>query len=433
MIGAEELVKRAIEKYDMPSPKNKILVGFSGGSDSVCLMSILYELGYEITACHLNHNMRETAMRDMLFCKEFCEKRNIPFVSKIAEKGSIKSEAQARKVRYAFFDEVMQERGIETLATAHNKNDSAETVLLNLLRGSALDGLCGISPADAKVIRPLIMVTKSQVLEYIEEKKLDYMTDESNLTDIYTRNKIRHKIIPLLEEEFNRSFIDTVAENAELMRYDREYLWDAAYKSFDEIKQGDGILCDRLNALPRAISGRVIQILWKQATDSGQNLPRKYAEAVLKLAIAAKTASSIDLPQGFSARVEYNRLFVAKRPKQTEFFADIRIGEFTDLEEIGIRVGIFEEGGGLLISLDGTETLSVRTKRSGDSFRPSGMSGTKTLSDYFTDKKIPHDMRMKTPVLLADGRIAAVGDMRADELFAKGKRAKNYYLKIEKN
>ena len=270
---AVELVKKAIAEYKMPDTDKQILVGFSGGSDSVCLLSILLELGYSVAACHLNHNMRDTAMRDMLFCEQFCKERDIPFVSKIAEKGSIKSEADARKVRYDFFDAAMRELGIEFLATAHNKNDSAETVLLNLLRGASTDGLCGISPADGRVIRPLILANKSEILEYIRERKLGYMTDETNLTEIYTRNKLRNIVIPELEREFNPKLTDSLAENARLTAYDRDYLAEIAGKSYAEVKEKSGLSCKKLCALPRAISGRVLQLLWQKTTENGQNLP----------------------------------------------------------------------------------------------------------------------------------------------------------------
>ena len=428
---AVELVKKAIAEYKMPDTDKQILVGFSGGSDSVCLLSILLELGYSVAACHLNHNMRDTAMRDMLFCEQFCKERDIPFVSKIAEKGSIKSEADARKVRYDFFDAAMRELGIEFLATAHNKNDSAETVLLNLLRGASTDGLCGISPADGRVIRPLILANKSEILEYIRERKLGYMTDETNLTEIYTRNKLRNRVIPELEREFNPKLTDSLAENARLTAYDRDYLAEIAGKSSAEVKEKSGLSCKKLCALPRAISGRVLQLLWQKTTENGQNLPHIYIEGMLRLAENAKTASRIDLPKGFTASVEYGILAVAKRCDKITFCKELEIEKFCYLEEIGIKVGIFAEGAGLKISLDGTEKLEVRSRRSGDSFNPSGMTGTKSVSDFFTDTKLAHEKRARTPILTADGKIAAVGAMRADGAFAKGVRKKDYYLIVE--
>ncbi len=431
MMNAKELVEKAIERYHMPDAGSEILVGFSGGSDSVCLLSILYELGYRVTACHLNHNMRDTAMRDMLFSESFCKERNIPFVSKIAEKGSIKSELEARRVRYAFFRETQKSLGIEYLATAHNKNDSAETVLLNMLRGAALDGLCGISPIDEQIIRPLILTSKKEVLDYVKAKNLSYMTDETNLTDIYTRNKLRNKIIPVLEESFNPNLVDSIAENAELMSYDRAYLREEAEKAFKEAAEKNGISLEAIGKLPRAISGRVVQILWNSRTNSGQNLSHKYIEAILRLARNAKTASRLDLPFGFSARVEYGILMIEKRTAPTEFSRKIEVGSYVFLENAGIKAGVFEEGDGLKISLDGTEVLEIRSRKQGDSFSPSGMSGTKSVSDYFTDKKLPHEKRARTPILTADGRIAAVGAMRADESFSKGRRKKDYYFKVE--
>ncbi len=432
MMTAEKLVKSAIEKYDMPSADTHILVGFSGGSDSVCLLSVLKELGYKLTACHLNHNMRDTAMRDMLFCESFCRERDIPFIAKTLDKDSVKSEADARNARYSFFEETMKENNIGVLATAHNKNDSAETVLLNLIRGASLDGLSGILPKNGKIIRPLILTPKSLVLEYIKAKNLEYVTDETNLTDIYTRNKIRNKIIPLLESEFNPRLTESLAENAELISCDRDYLNSVAKDAYYEIKNENGVLAERLILLPKAISGRVLQIMWQYETKSGQNLPRKYIDEMLKLAQKAKTAKKLDLPNGFSARIEYGVLFIEKKSRDTDFFIEIEAEKFYELSQIGIRAGIFKEGRGLRISLDGGERLVIRSKRQGDRFCPSGMSGRKTVSDYFTDIKLSHEKRKKTPLLLADDRIAAIGDIRADDAFTKGRRQHDYYFMVEK-
>ena len=193
----DKLIQEAIEKYDMLEPKSSVLVGFSGGADSVCLLSELYEMGYNVMAAHINHNMRDTAARDVEFCKQFCVERDIPIEIKTVRAGALKSEDAARRVRYDFFHDVMRRYGIERLATAHNKNDSAETVLLHLLRGAATDGLCGIAPKDGQLIRPLLFVKKTEIFEYCKSKGLEFVTDETNFTDIYARNKLRNRIMPM--------------------------------------------------------------------------------------------------------------------------------------------------------------------------------------------------------------------------------------------
>ncbi len=427
---AERLVRHTIEEYNMPPKDKPIVVGFSGGSDSVCLLDILYRLGYKVIAAHLNHNMRPTAMRDMEFCERFCKERGIAFESHIVPEDSLKSEADAREARYSFFRDVMERRGIEYLATAHNKNDSAETVLLHLLRGASTDGLCGIEPIQGNILRPLIAVKKREVLDYCRENKLEFMTDETNLTDIYSRNKLRNRFIPDLEREFNPSLIDVLADNAHLMAEDREYLRKSAEVAFSQIIKDDGIRCDELPALEPAIKSRVIQLLWQKSTGEGNNLSRVYIDSISELSQKNKNGTKLSLPYGFSARIDYGILTISKEKETLDFEYEIDLGRWYEIPEAKIKTGIFEDGEGLLITLDGDERLTVRNRRSGDRFVPSGMKGSKSLSDYFTDIKMPREKRDLTPVFLADGEIAAVGNLRAADCFSKGKRGREYVIRI---
>lgn len=431
-MSVEELVRSSIVRYNMLSADDKVLVGFSGGSDSVCLLSLLYEMGYDVMAAHLNHNMRDTALRDLKFCESFCRERNIPFVSKTAEKGKLKSEADAREARYRFFAEVMEKHSIDRLATAHNKNDSAETVLLHLLRGASTDGLCGISPADKNVIRPLIFVKKSEIVGYCENNGLSYVTDETNFQDKYTRNKLRNRYMPMLCEEFNPRLTDTLADNAVVMSYDRDFLLKTAKKAYDDIKIKSGIDLRMFLELDRAIGSRVIELMWKDTVEGGQNLPQKYVDDIYLLAKRQQSGKSIDLPKSVIARIEYGVLYLEKKSADTSYEAKFEIGKWCDLPETDSKIGIFETGKGLKLSFDGDEKLLVRTRKTGDKFCPAGLGGSKSISDFFTDSKIPAAERDRLPLLIADGKIAAVADIRADDDFAGGKRKKNYVLIIAK-
>lgn len=428
-----KLVNKALTEYNMLSENDKVLVGFSGGSDSVCLLTVLYELGYDVMAAHLNHNMRDTALRDMLFCEKYCSDRKIPFVSKTVNKGTLKNEADARTARYDFFREVMQEYNLNKLATAHNKNDSAETVLLHMLRGASLDGLCGIAPIDGDIIRPLIFVKKSEVNAYCCESNLSYVTDETNLENVYTRNKLRNVIIPQLEEEFNGKLVDTISDNALLMSYDREFLYEYANKAYQKLERENGIDISGLKELNRAISSRVIELFWQRAVNDGNNLSGKYIEKIIELIYSDEGGKSIDLPDRMTARNEYGVLSVQKKSEEIKFEREIEIGKWCICPEIDSKIGLFPEGKGLKISLNGTEKLFVRTRINGDSFRPSGLGGRKTVSDYFTDIKLPRIERDRVPVLIADDSIVCLGTMRCDEDFAPGKRNNEYVLMIENN
>lgn len=425
---SRELVRETIRRYDMLPDGGSVVVGFSGGSDSVCLVSILYELGYNVTAAHMNHNMRDTADRDMEFCRSFCNERSIPFFCKTAEQGMLKSEADAREARYAFFAEVLAETGIDLLATAHNKNDSAETVLLHMLRGASTDGLRGILPKDKGIIRPLIAVKKSEVLDYCEQNNLEYMTDETNLTDMYLRNRLRNRVFPELEKEFNPRLIDSIADNALLTAQDADYITECAKAEYERLLSDGGVEIDRMLELHPALLSRIVQLLWRE--NNGQNLPHGYVSAVLDLAKKGKTGSGVDLPHGYRAEIQYGKLKIIRKTVSAEFCYDVKPEEWCDIPEAEMRILISQNSRGMPISLDGNESLCVRSKINGDRFRPDGLNGSKKLSDLFTDLKIPKNERDKVPVLCANGAIAAVVGIRTDEAFAKNKRKNNFYIEI---
>jgi tRNA(Ile)-lysidine synthase len=240
-----------------------IIVALSGGADSVCLLYVLLELRrlqtaptFALKACHVNHKLRGKASdSDERFVRDLCAKLDVPLhvhevdVKKQQKKHQSIEEA-AREARYSYFSTL----GTNVLiATAHTANDNAETVLLNLIRGTGLRGLCGIPPARDNIIRPLIEATRAEILAYLEEKNADYITDESNFSDEFTRNNLRLNIIPLLEK-INPSFVTGVTRTCESLRHDEEYLHGLA-----EIN--DTCSVDLLLQKPPAIQNRIISHL----------------------------------------------------------------------------------------------------------------------------------------------------------------------------
>lgn len=429
MTRAEEQILDAINKYNLLSKDESVLVGFSGGSDSVCLLSVLHNLGYNVIAAHMNHGMRESAVRDMEFCKAFCSARNIPLEIKTMPPGTLKSEDGARKARYDFFAEVIARHGIERLATAHNKNDSAETVLLHLLRGASTDGLRGIQPKNGILIRPMLGVKKSEVLDYCKVNNLEYMTDETNLGDVYSRNKLRNRIIPVLEREFNPALVDAVADNALITANDADYLRQSAEEQYNRLQTEGGIEVKKLLSLHPSMIGRVIQLMWRKSGGT-QNLGSGYVDDICRLAKNGKNAG-IDLPCKRRAYLDYGRITIEKCEQISDFCYPLRVGEWTDIPEIGRRVRIGNQGTGEKVSLNGDELLFVRNFQPGDSFIPRAMNGTKKLSDYFADRKIPSRIRKKVPVICTQSEIVSVANYRAAQEFSMGKRAYDYYINIE--
>lgn len=233
-----EKVKETIKKYNLISQNDKIVVAVSGGPDSIALLDILYKLNYNICVAHVNHGLRENAIIDQKFVEDFCQKRNIPFFVKEINLRQLQSkmslEEAGRKERYDFFDEIIKKENCTKIATAHNSNDNAETVIMNLIRGSGVSGLKGIEPIRKNIIRPLIEITRKEIEKYCIDNNLNPRHDESNDEDIYTRNKIRLKLIPYIEENINSNVINNINRLSCIVLEEEEYIENETNKAYSE-------------------------------------------------------------------------------------------------------------------------------------------------------------------------------------------------------
>ena len=230
------LVLETITKYDLIESGDKIVLGVSGGPDSISMLNILYnlkkeeKLDIELIVAHVNHGIRENAKIDEEFVKEYCVKRDIPCfvlnvnVIKIAEEEKRGVEETGRIVRYKFFEEVLEKTGANKIAIAHNQNDRVETIIMNVLRGTGLAGLKGIEAKQGKFIRPLIECERQLIEKYCEEEKLNPRIDESNFENDYTRNKVRNIVIPYIKEEFNPNINKTILRLSDIVKEDLEYI-----------------------------------------------------------------------------------------------------------------------------------------------------------------------------------------------------------------
>ena len=217
----EDKVLATINKYNMINKNDKVVIGVSGGPDSMTLLNVLNnlkeKLGIKIYVAHINHMIREEADEETEYVKEFCEKIGVDFfykridVESEAKKLKIGTEEAGRNIRYKFFDEILNKVGANKIATAHNSNDNAETVLMNIIRGTSVSGLKGIEKIrDGKYIRPIIECNRDEVEEYCKENNLNPRYDKTNLENIYTRNKIRNLLIPFIKKEFNPNIIEGI-------------------------------------------------------------------------------------------------------------------------------------------------------------------------------------------------------------------------------
>ena len=244
----KQKVENTIVGYNLINSGDKVVVGVSGGPDSISLLNVLNEIknkkiNFEIIAAHVNHQIRKEADEDEEYVKNYCEKNNIKCytkridVIKYANNNKIGLEEAGRNLRYEFFEEVMKNENANKIAIAHNKNDKAETIIMNIIRGSGIAGLKGIEPIrDEKYIRPLIECERKEIENYCEQNKLNPRIDKTNFENEYTRNKIRNIVIPYIEKEFNPNIIETLSRLSRVASETEDYLNNETLEIYSKIK-----------------------------------------------------------------------------------------------------------------------------------------------------------------------------------------------------
>lgn len=294
----EEKVRKTIREFNLIEKNDSIVVGVSGGPDSMTLLSILLKLKEEfhlkIYVAHVNHMLRENAIKDEEYVKEFCKKNNIEIfikkanISEIAQKEKIGLEEAGRNIRYNFFEEVLKNTKSNKIAIAHNLNDKAETIIMNTLRGSGVSGLKGIEAKRKKYIRPLIEIERYEIEKYCIENKINPRHDESNDDNTYTRNKIRNIVIPYIKNEFNPNIIKTLNRLSEIIKEEDEYVQSETEKIFKEILLTDEknkIEFDprKFNEQEKVIQKNLILLAIKKVKGSIQGIEKVNIDDIIKL------------------------------------------------------------------------------------------------------------------------------------------------------
>ena len=280
---------------------DKIVLGVSGGPDSICMLDMMRELkeekniNFEIYVAHVNHMIREEAIEDEKYVQNYCLKHNIKFfvkrvdVQKIANDKKIGTEEAGRKVLYDFFEEVLQKTGSNKIAIAHNKNDKIETIIMHLLRGSGLSGLKGIEPIrDNKYIRPLIECERQEIEQYCEDRKLQPRIDKTNFENEYTRNKIRNIVIPYIKKEFNPNIIQTLSRLSEVATDESNYIDLQTQKIYNKllIEKSDKQIILKLkefNQQENVIQKRLVLKTIKELNGSTDRIEKIHIEDIIKL------------------------------------------------------------------------------------------------------------------------------------------------------
>ena len=437
-----ELLKTVLafaDEYEMLPPGGLVLACVSGGADSMCLLEtmlhISYERGFSVAAVHYNHGLRgEESDRDELFVREYCAKCGVPFytgdgdVREYAGEAGLGIEAAAREMRYRFFHETAELIGAGRIATAHTADDNTETIIMNLTRGAGANGLSGIPPVRGAVVRPLLRVPRDEVMKFIGERGVPFVEDSTNALDIYTRNKIRHLVIPVLKE-VNPGLNDAAGAASELLYADEDFISDIADLFITDCCAGTTADAGDLAQLPFAVSSRVIRKLY------GGNLALKHVKAVLGLCLHENPSASLSLP-GMTVCREYDRIvFDPGQAPSADGFAQVfpSDGDSFIILGAGLKMScksIIYDGKNpeinktftsfLFKSADICGRITVRPRREGDNIRLIGQSGTKTLKKLFIERRVPARKRAFVPVI-ADGEgILAVYGLGAGARAAPG-------------
>lgn len=406
-----------IKKHNLIKQGDRVLCAVSGGADSVCMLDLLMsfrdELSFSVSVAHLNHNLRgDEAKRDENFVKELCKTYSVPFYSKCVDVNALSKELKVsceeagRIARYVFFDELKKDLNITKIATAHNENDNVETVLMRLFRGTDLKGLTGIPVYNNCIIRPILCLSREEIEEYLRCKALDFVTDSTNLTKDFTRNKLRNSLIPAIKKDYNESFIDTFASNIEVFKEANNYIDNQVEKTFAKLARktdfGYAFLLSSLLSEDTYITKKIIKKVVLSLTNS--SITNLLCENIFQ---AMNTKSSISVNKQLDFYVKYDTAFFVLKTDDKSFSYNITTFGTHYIPEIDSYISIeksqndtnFSDKNTIYLDTDKVPCdFVIRSKKDGDAMYIANC-GTKKLKNIMIDEKIPSFLRSEIPVL----------------------------------
>lgn len=421
-------VKRTILKYNLITNGDKVLIAVSGGPDSVALLDILFslreELKIELFIAHLNHGFRPESVEEASFVEGLAEGYGLsiiaaaPNVKAAIEQKGLSLQEGAREVRYEFLDQSAVQMGANKIAVGHHADDQAETVLYNFLRGAGIKGLGGMAPQRGNVIRPLIELSRKEIEEYCEKRRLKFCLDPSNQKQVYLRNKIRLGLIPYLEKEYNPQIRPGISRMSEVFRDEEAFINEKVNLAWDDmvLSQDNRVInLDRTKFIgaPKAIQRRIIRKGWALIKIEKYGLAFEHVERVLDFLTTNMPGSRLQLPGEVFLFKDEIRISFKLEEKGTfvpDFSYPLQMGHPITINELGLRLTAWIEStqGDTNANYDldyerVPDDLVLRNRRQGDLWKNS--AGTKKLKDYLIDCKIPKEERDKLLLLAKDNLV----------------------------
>ncbi|HUL31156.1 MAG TPA: tRNA lysidine(34) synthetase TilS [Thermodesulfobacteriota bacterium] len=440
--------KRAIDCHHLVEKGDRLIVGVSGGVDSMVLVHLLYAcreaFNLSLIVAHVNHGLRpaESEKEAELVQKE-AARLGLPFeygqfnVKEFQKTMGLSPQDAARRIRFHFFYDLLQRREAQKIVLGHHADDQVETVLLKLIRGSGLQGLKGMLPIrEGRVIRPLLGVWREEIRTFAAEKKLPFLLDSSNLKSDYLRNRIRLTLIPLMEREYQPNFKEILLRTSNILREENDYLEKGAEAAYQEIvrKEKDTLFFKlaEYRSLHQAIQWRVMKKILERVYDWGAGVEEGEWSAVDKIYQKLHQSSPsflLELPHGAWVEKRYDVVLLRKGKVKPlpPFEVELRFPGSTFIEEIGKEVVVEETDRHKLKDYNGPANtalvdygslqfpLKMRNFRPGDRFHPLGVKGTQKLKEFFIDHKVPKVERPKVPLLVSGERIVWIVGYRIDE------------------
>lgn len=425
----------------MIGPGKGVVVGVSGGPDSVALMHLLNalksEMDFWVVAAHMDHRLREDSGKDAAFVRDIGEKMGVRVevrtedVRQIAATEGISLEEAGRRGRYRFFEEIRTSTGAEVIATAHHMDDELETFFLRIFRGSSLQGLTGIAPVRGRIIRPLIQTERADIIRFLETESIPYRVDPTNLQSDTDRNFVRNRIFPVISERFPH-FKNPLKRTLVTLEEEERFLDAQARKLYSEaVSPGeDGLVLDveRLKQAPRVLVARVVLRALYNFSGPEVRWNRSHVHALIKTLYSSNPSARLDLAGRVTTEREYGRVRISgPRNEKTQGISEITVHGPGKVEVppagMTLNFRLLEDQGGLPENLDGEARaffdadeaafpLTLRGFRPGDRFRPWGLRGSRKLKKVFIDMKVPACLRRTIPLLVKGEEILWVPGIR---------------------